>query len=153
MTKYIDSQNLEWTLKLNVGVLETLQEHGIDVESLFSDPNKLADLFLSKPKKICEMLYVILEKQIKDRNITPQEFAESLDRDTLDEATNALLQEVVLFFQRGATAPVIREKVPSLLKEMDQKIVERMRQRFDKTLGSLDTVMNSAESSQSIPEG
>lgn len=153
MTTYTDSQNLEWTLKLNVGVLETLQEHGIDIEQLFSDPNKLAALFLSKPKKICEMLYVILEKQIKDRNMTPQEFAENLDRDTLDKATDALLQEVVLFFQRGATAPVIREKVPSLLKEMDQKIAEKMRQQFDKTMESLDTAMKSEESSPLIPEG
>lgn len=153
MTKYTDSQNLDWTLKLNVGVLETLQEHGIDIESLFSDPNKLADLFLSKPKKICEMLYVILEKQIKNRNMTPQEFAENLDRDSIDKATDALMEEIVLFFQRGATAPIIKEKIPSLLKEMDQKIVNKIKQRFENLSESFDTVTKSAESSPLIPEG
>lgn len=152
MTKYTDTNGLEWELKLTVGKLETLQTHGIDVEDIFSDPNKLADLFLAKPKKLCEMLYVMLEKQINERSITPEEFAESFDRETLDCATDAMITECVCFFQKGATA-VAQEKVPSLLKEMDAKIQRQLRSRFDLASASLDGVTKSEELSESAPPG
>lgn len=152
MTKYLDSSGLEWELKLTVGRLETLTEHGIDIENLLSDPNKLATLFLTNPKKICEMLYVMLESQIKARNLTPADFANSIDRETLDVATNSMITEIVCFFQKGATT-VAQEKVPLLLQQMEEKIQQAMRIRLDAVSGSLDTVMKSVEFSASPPMG
>lgn len=147
MTTFTDAQDRVWKLQLDVVMLEDFKAHGVDVDDLFQDSSKLAVLFMTKPAKLVEIFYIACEDQVKERGMTEREFGKMFTRDTLDKAANALIQEIICFFQRGATDSLLKEKIPSLLKEMDNLIVEKLKGQLE--LSSI--AMKSGALSESAP--
>lgn len=135
MTTFKDSAGTEWTLKLSTGVIEDITEvTHVDLDGLVKNPSKFADIILTEPKKLVEILYVLCAEQLETTGLTPRDFGRRFDRATLDEATNALLREVVTFYPRTSAGKVLSEKLPELLAKMDRDIEKKTTEEIRKVL-------------------
>lgn len=135
MAKFTDSKGTSWRLDLNVGLLEDAKkETGIDLDSITDDANKLAGLILSNPRKLVEFLYVLCEEQIVESGLDAKEFGRRFNRETLDRAGDALVEAIVDFYPRSSAGKVIRENLPRLLADMDQRIGEATKKSIDQQL-------------------
>jgi hypothetical protein len=125
MAKFTDGNGDEWTLNLNVGIIEDIKEQaGVDLDLIAQTPEKIAEVIISAPNKLVTLYYVAVEEQIQKRNLTPRQFAKLFDRQTLDNAGNALLEALLSFYPRNSAGEVFREKLPLILAKMDKAIGE-----------------------------
>lgn len=147
---YKDSTGREWKLVLNIGVIEDIKtQTGYDFGSYMLEPEKLANLLIVSPKILAEILYLICEEQVLKLELDGREFGRSLDRETMDKATDALITAIVIFFQRGSAGQTLREKLPLILEKMDTQIRRRVSRSLDKALSDMD--IDSGEQLELIP--
>ena len=140
-----DKQGRTWTLELDYGHVLELKKLGIDLSNVLEKPENIAEILLSSPHKIVEMLAVICDEQREEYKILPEDFGRSFTRQVLDDASNALIAAILFFFQRTAAGRVLLEKFPEVIAKMDKQTSDRVRS----TLSNWDT--NIAESSESTP--
>lgn len=143
MAKFKDSLNREWDITLNLGMIEDINDQTeVDFDVLISSPESLAKTLFENPRKLGQVLWVIVEEQAKTIGsvpLTPRAFANSLTRDCLDKAIEALMEAILVFYQRSAVGKVLREKLPAVLAKMDQKLTKMTTENLDKALSNMDT--------------
>lgn len=96
MRKFKDSEGREWALSLNIGEAKRVKD-ALALDLL--DPTSLQQL-AGDPYLICNVLFVLCEKQAKDAGIDDAAFGRGLAGDSIDEATDAFLAELVDFFPK-----------------------------------------------------
>jgi hypothetical protein len=140
MAKFIDGEERDWNVTLNVGLIEDIQEKlGIDIDMLLKKPEALADTLFDTPKRFVQLMYLICEKEIEERKLSPRDFGILFDRETIDKAVNSFLEAVVTFYPRSAVGGVLKENLPTMLKEMDQKLVKEATMKVKEVLSNLRT--------------
>lgn len=141
MPKFIDKECRTWNVSLNVGLIEDIKdETTIDLDELIREPAKMSEMVFVSPRKMVEILYVICEDQVEAVPLTPREFASIFDRDILDLATNALLEAIMLFYPRSSVGRVIQQNLPTMLVEMDKRLVVDTEAKMKKVLSDIATV-------------
>lgn len=144
MPKFTDSMGRDWIVKLNVGLVEQVQEDtDVNLDSLLETPEKFASILAQTPKKLVQILWVLCEDQAAEYGVDPKQFGFLFDRDLLDKASQAFLEAVLLFYPRSVAGRTVAGKLPQLLAKMDQAIEKDVNSRLDKVLS--DTVIVSPE--------
>ena len=91
MSKFKDNEGREYVLSLNVAAVKKIKEKtGVDLINLDSMPGQLSDVY-----KLFDVLWMLIEGQ---NDVTPEEFGAAMAGDSIEAATDALLQMVVDFF-------------------------------------------------------
>jgi hypothetical protein len=97
MHRFKDNADREWDISLNGWQLKKLKEtidfDARDHESILKAAND--------PLLLCNVLFVLCEKQAKERGVSDEQFGEALGGDAIDAATEAYIQESVDFFPRS----------------------------------------------------
>lgn len=123
MARFRDSESVEWTLGLTVGLAAELRsEAALDV----GKPDSFGVLY-TEPEAVARVLWVMCRKEAEARSITPEQFAHRLDFETIDRAVDALLEAVTDFFHRrraGAAKPGLR----AALRRVDERIEAAIRE-------------------------
>lgn len=95
MTTFKDSQNNEWTLKLNpLLVRSTHKLTGVHLTNLEADPFSKLE---ADPLLLCDVLWCLCEDQAKTRNVTAEQFYQLLEGEQIAAAADALEQAIVFF--------------------------------------------------------
>lgn len=141
MSKFKDKTGAEWSINLDVGLIEDIKEAtGIDFDALIQEPKKLSEMLFTSPRKVVEVLWSCCTREPgKGEDITPREFARRFDREILDLAINALLESIMLFYPRTSVGKVIRENLPQMIQEMDKKMSIEAELRVKKVLSNIAT--------------
>jgi len=138
MSKFKDKTGHEWSIDLNVGLIEDIKEAtGVDFDLLLNDSEKLATMLFTEPKKLVEVLYVCCADQIHELNITPKEFGYRFDRGAIDKGANALIESLITFYPRASAGRVLAEEMPGLIEKIDQKIAEKMKDHVSKAYSNI----------------
>jgi hypothetical protein len=104
-----DSTGHEWRLALSIGLARQIKnELGVDFGRI-EDGRVFAELG-ADPYTLAQVLWLFVESQATAAGVTPETFAESLDGDALERATEAVLGAVVLF-----TPPRMRGPLKDLI--------------------------------------
>lgn len=152
MPKFKDKTGEDWSIELDVGMLDKLQtDAGFDIDALQRDASAVGRLIAESPRTLGRILWVLCEEQATTRKIDPRAFGSRLDREALDKATDAFLEAVLLFCPRSSAGRAIKGRIPELLAKMDREIEENTRKMMEKELSHI--VIDSPESSESIPPG
>ncbi len=145
MSSFTDRTGRQWRVEFlfsHLGVLRSVLN--------CPQPQKLTaevainGLMTLDPEGLGQLLWSIVEDQAK--GVTPEEFAKSLDAETVDKAFQCLLTEIACFFPRAGRES-IRRNLPAIL----EKYAADMEQAFNRTLKS--SVGSGPESSASTPVG
>lgn len=96
MRTFKDSEGREWPIALNIGAAKRVKDAlGVDL----LDPGCLRTL-AADPYTVANVLYVACEAKAKERSLSDEQFGEALRGDVIDQATDALLDELVDFFPK-----------------------------------------------------
>lgn len=136
-----DSEGDEWTILLSVGLVEDVKEFaGVDLPLMMKDPKAFSTLMMEDPKRLVMAMYIMLEKQVKDRGLSERQFGKRFDRATLDRCTDAFIDAIIAFYPRGSAGRGLREKLPELLAKMDRTLAEAAGKHVTRMLS--DTLTN-----------
>lgn len=120
----------EWDLTITVADLPSLKEVGFDPGKLFDEKEGLAARMTVDPGIVVRVLYVLCEKQVKTRNLEPEDFARLFDGETFGRATEALTAEVAGFFPHSRAARVLSKRAADIFAAEEQLIEAELNKRL-----------------------
>ena len=142
MHKFKDCEGREWSLQVNVAAARELRDR-LDIDLLDGGQSlqKLAD----DPYTAANVLYVLCERQAKAREISDEQFGEALAGDSFEDATTALLEEVIDFFPRRQREAM--KKILATLATVKGKAVELTERKLDgpELETAMTTILTQAE--------
>lgn len=140
MATFKDNAGHEWRVKLTVGTLGDLKrDAGIDLSAAMREPKGLADLLFTDPSTLVAGLWVLCRDQAEKAGVSADEYPRRFDGETLETATEALLDETAGFFPRSQVAKAIRANLRTTLERIDRAAISSL------------TALNSPGGSASIP--
>jgi hypothetical protein len=127
MSRFKDASGNEWELRITVGQLDRLKAAGLDLDALTAEKAELFSVLMLPRRVLGSVLWILCEKQVRDTD--PEKFFGGFDGDTLEAAGRALLDAVLDFFPRLATAP-IKKGLPQILAAMEAAGDREMERRI-----------------------
>ena len=137
MRSFSDTEGRQWNVKGTLGVFERIKQM-TEVDMLDLPTTQQCLRQISDPFVLGKVLYATCQDQCESRNVTPEQFADGFNADTLHEATNALLEEVV-FFCRKDVRPAL-----TMVLEKARKADDRMVAQMESRMAELETEIDAA---------
>mgnify|MGYP007067569099 CR=1 FL=1 len=136
MKSFKDKTGRSWDIELNVGAARKLKSRcGLDFDHIitFDRGNRPRDV--SALEKLAEdslllfeVIFVLCQKQIAEAGLDEDAFAELFDGDTIEAATEALLDEIVNFSRPA------QRKVLLQLRKISKNYSEKAGRELEKIL-------------------
>ena len=136
MKSFTDKNGESWDLDLNIGAAMRLKSRlEIDIENAVTLDKANNPEDVSLLEKIAQdsillfnIIFVLCETQVRERNLTPEQFAERFTGDTIEAATDALLDEIVNFSRPA------KRKVLQQLRRIGMEYADKAGKELDKIL-------------------
>ena len=152
MKAFTDTEGRLWSIRGSLGAFERVKTlTGVDMLDLPTTQNCLKEI--NNVFTLGRVLYAMCQDQVESRGLTPEQFADGFNADTLHEASNALLDEVV-FFCRKDLRPALQMALDKA-RQADAMVVETMQLRVHHMEKEMDLVienlLTSTSSATSLP--
>ena len=128
MKTFTDTAGRVWTVQLNVDAIRRVKTL-TGVNLLSAVEGKLLQDLGADPVLLCDVLYAVIKPEADAKNVTDADFGKALAGDAIDQATAALLEELVAFFPLGKRR--VAEVALRRLREMEAKAVEVVVKRLE----------------------
>lgn len=135
MAKFKDRFEREWKLDINIGMMDSLKEHGLDLDDF--NEQGIANVVFASPRRFGAVLYIICEEQATAKNVTPEGFASGFNLAALEAAREALLEAIVDFIQPRQVAGATKKRLPNLMKDFNQAVEAKAEEIIEKYIGDL----------------
>ena len=140
MKTFTDNAARAWTIQVNVDALKRVKSLLDGVDLMEAVDGKLLQRMLDEPILLCDIIYALCKPQADAAGVTDEDFGRAMAGDAIDNATQALLEELVDFFPQRRRA--LLTKVLDKLKKLDSLALATVTDRIEKI--DLDKVMSSA---------
>ena len=111
MKSFTDNLGRTWTLVVNVAAIKRVRALcGVDLNAIVEiDKNnnptaELLERLSTDPVLLVDVLYAVCKPECDSKNITDEDFGAAMAGDAIEQATAALLDEVVDFFPTAKRA-------------------------------------------------
>jgi len=165
MKTFKDTEDRTWEVALNVTAVKRVRDlcgPEADLLDLGGDGEKsLFVRLMSDPVLLCDVIYAVCKPQADRISITDEQFGEAMAGDTIDNATQALLGEIVDFTpspRDRARVKLALTKTNAMVDKAQDLLDTRAEREIDKALDTFladiqsgEASTNSPESSESIP--
>ncbi len=131
-TVFKDYNGVDWNALVTVGAIDRVLEgtNGeVNIYEIGAEGSTLFQRLMTEPQLLVRTLFIILEDQAKEKNISAQDFAKSLGGETLGDAIDALVEGIIGFFPKEAVRKKLR-LVTTSMEELQDKIHDRADQMF-----------------------
>ena len=143
MAKFTDCLEREWDLTLTLGAVSRVRKsHKIDLGKILSDHKELVRLLYEDFDMLGQVLYGLLEKQIKAANLTDDDFIDGFDGPAIQRARDAFAEAIANFSlpPQVATAAVANlKKAMGATDELKAALIDQETDRAISTLKNTDT--------------
>jgi len=154
MNSFKDKKNRQWIVRVDVAAIRRVRSTcNIDLANLIAiKPNGEADTnvlntLANDPILLVEVVNAIILPQLAAQNITSEEWADSLDGETIQAATYALLEGAAEFF------PPQKKTLTMRLLQMTKRKMDEASEQLSKALDILDSdAPQSTAQSAAAPE-
>ncbi|GIK26857.1 MAG: hypothetical protein BroJett006_31030 [Betaproteobacteria bacterium] len=153
MKTFTDNAGRTWTLAINVDVLKRVRGL-VDVNLLDIIDGKLIERLYRDPVLLCDVVYAVCKPEADARNVSDEDFGRAMAGDAIEQATKALLEELVLF----SPSPRDRANLQRVL-ETTWRVMDKARDLVEARLATVDAeqivaqaLVTSGTSSGSAPE-
>lgn len=151
MARFKDGESREWVLKINVMQLTHVNDRtGVRLDKLIENNCKGLQELFSDGVMVGQVLWALCEADAAKRGISLEQFCTALAGDSLELATEALLEELADFSPRHQRT-VLKALMAKQRTEMDRALTKALK-RIDE-LTSSNSATDSPASSGSIPAG
>ena len=128
MKTFTDNAGRTWTVAINVECIKRVKTL-LSVNLLDAIEGKLIEDLVSDPVLLCDVIYAVCKPEADTKEISDEEFGRAMAGDAIDNATTALLEELVDFFPSGKRQ--VLAKALAKLKTFQTKAVETASKRLD----------------------
>ena len=168
MKTFADNAARTWAINVSVSAVKRVRDLlGVNLLEIADMKSGMLDRLVTDPCLLCDILFCLVQPEAEAKGISDEDFGRALAGDALDQATDALLSEVVDFFPKGRRT--VLRKILDKLAALQQKAVATAMTRLedpetDRILesalmmaesvptSSTSAAGNSAASPESIPE-
>ena len=100
MRQFKDTDGRQWAIAINVETLKRVRDL-TEINLLEALEGKLFIELAADPIKLCDVIYAICQPQADLQMVSDLEFGRAMAGDAIEEATTALLEDLVDFFPQG----------------------------------------------------
>ncbi len=147
MKTFTDNAGRTWTIAINVDCIKRVKTL-LSVNLLDAIEGKLIEELVSDPVLQCDVIYAVCKPEADTNEVSDDEFGRAMAGDAIDNATTALLEELVDFFPSGKRQ--VLAKALAKLKTIQSKAVETASKRLDDP--RLDQQLEALLSEGELPE-
>jgi len=152
MKTFKDNEGRSWNVSVNVAAMKRVKTL-LNLNLMDAVESDLIQRLATDPMLLCDVIYAICKPDADKRNVSDEQFGQSMAGDVIEHATVALLEELVDFFP-DAKRQVLRKAV-----EKFKKVQTRAVETADKYLDSPifekrieDALKNITDFSGNLPE-
>ena len=104
MRVFKDKNDFSWEIEVNISALKKVKSYlDLNLLDIFKqNPEtqkfELLEKISEDPILLVDLLFVLCEKQVKERNMNAEDFANVFSGEVIENAVNALLYEIIDFF-------------------------------------------------------
>lgn len=130
MKSFTDNLGRAWTLVVNVATIKRVRALcGVDLNSIIEvedgkPTTKLLERLSTDPVLLVDVLYAVCKSECDSKNVTDEDFGAAMAGDAIENATAALLDEVIDFFP--AAKRLAFRKILSASRRFEQAARTRM---------------------------
>jgi hypothetical protein len=131
MTKFTDRAGGEWGIDLTNGMVEkVIEDADFDFDAILARPDDVFRVLLADRKKFGQIMWALCGGEAESRGVEPRAF---------DRATDALVAELVLFYQRSSAGETIIARFPEILAKWDRDTAAGVGERLTAYLSGTPT--------------
>lgn len=112
MHSFKDNKERTWSLTIDVNAIKRVRGL-LDVDLLTVIDGKLIQKLLIDAVLLCDVIYCLVKPEADEKNVTDEDFGSSMIGDPIDDATTALLEELVDFFP-GPKRAILRKALEKI---------------------------------------
>ena len=134
MKSFTDSMGRAWTLVVNVATIKRVRALcGVDLNSIVEVEDgkpsaKLLERLSGDPVLLVDVLYAVCRPECEQKGVSDEDFGAAMAGDAVEQATDALLDEIVDFF------PAAKRKAFQRILSASRRFGEAARRRLEATL-------------------
>lgn len=128
MKTFADNAGRSWTVQINVDAVKRVRDL-VSVNLLEVVEGKLLDRLISDPVLLCDVIYAVCKPEADTKTVTDVDFGRAMAGDAIDNATTALLEELVDFFPQGRRK--VLAKALNKLKALETAALKAVDARLD----------------------
>ena len=130
MKLFKDNASREWKVEITVATIKRVRDLlGVDLMEVVD--GDLVQRLIRDPILLCDVIYVVCKPQADEKSITDEDFGQAMAGDVIEQATTALLEELVAF----SPSPKDRENLARAL-EATNRVMDRTRDMVKRRLDS-----------------
>ena len=118
-----DTTGRAWTTTINVGTVKRVKnltgKNLLDIAG-----GELAAEVMSDPCLLCDILYALHQPDAEKQGVSDVQFAECLAGDAIEEATDALMNELIDFFPNSQRRNLLAQAMRQA-KEQEARAIEK----------------------------
>lgn len=130
-TTFKDTANREWSLSIDVFLLEQVENRtGVKIGQLLNNNAAALIDLLNEPVKFVRVLWVLVEEQAEKAGVKPEQFGRALAGEALGEAANAFMEALAFFSPRRQQREMIQAltaKGNELAEAVASRVMEEIR--------------------------
>lgn len=126
-----DTTGRSWATNINVGTIRRVREiTGRNLMDLAG--GELAAEVMGDPCLLCDILYAIHKPEAEKLGVTDAQFGEALAGDSIEEATDALMAELIDFFPNRQRRELLANAMKAA-KEQEAQAIEKAKGELQKS--------------------
>ena len=152
MKTFADNAARTWAINVSVSAVKRVRDMlGVNLLEIADMKSGMLDRLVTDPCLLCDILFCLVQPEAEAKGISDEDFGRALAGDALDQATDALLSEVVDFFPKGRRT--VLRKILDKLAALQQKAVVTAMTRLEdpETDRILEEALTMAETRESVP--
>ncbi len=108
MSGFTDSKNRTWVVVVNVGTMAAVKrDTGLNLAEAIKPSSDVIETISSDPSAFFDVLTTILRRQLEEKSVSIDEFAEGLDdEDVAIDAMKSLIEGIIDFFPKDRSQPL-----------------------------------------------
>lgn len=128
MKTFKDNAGRTWTLSIDVAAIKRVRSL-CSVDLMTAVEGKLLEQLISDPVLLCDVVYCVCKPEADAKKITDEDFGRAMGGDALDNATTALLEELISFFPQARRQ--LLSKALEKLRALEKRALEVAQKRLD----------------------
>ena len=134
MKTFTDNMGRTWTLVVNVATIKRVRALcGVDLNSIVEVEDgkpaaKLLERLSGDPVLLVDVLYAVCRPECEQKGVSDEDFGAAMAGDAVEQATDALLDEIVDF------SPAAKRKAFQRILSASRRFGEAARRRLEATL-------------------
>ena len=134
MKSFTDNTGRTWALVVNVATIKRVRALcGVDLNSIVEVEDgkpsaKLLERLSGDPVLLVDVLYAVCRPECEQKGVSDEDFGAAMAGDAVEQATDALLDEIVDFF------PAAKRKAFQRILSASRRFGEAARRRLEATL-------------------